>query len=109
VERETTVARQRAQNAQTAIMEKLKDITTAENTGTTTRKHKTTVEEMSNAIGDRPSDLASSDDDQDGDDKEDDEDDTMLGKLSVDDEPGWVMGSISNTVRHHMESFWRSR
>jgi hypothetical protein len=33
-----------------------------------------------------------------------DEEDTELGKLSEDNEPGWVMGAISRTVRHCMES-----
>jgi len=59
---------------------------------------------MLNAIGDSLSDLASSDDEQDGEDEEDDEEDTELGKLSDDDEPGWVMGTITKTVQHRMES-----
>jgi hypothetical protein len=59
---------------------------------------------MLNAIGDNLSNLATSDDEQDGDDEEDEEDDTELGKLS-DDEPGWVMGTISKTVQHRIESF----
>ena len=48
--------------------------------------------------------LACSDDEVDGKD-EADEEDTDLGKLSKDDEPGWVMGTISNTVQYCMESF----
>ena len=91
--------RKRVQYAETAIMEELKDMTTA------TEKPEKTFAEMLNAIGDSLSDLASSDDEQDGEDEEDDEEDTELGKLSDDDEPGWVMGTISKTVQHHMESF----
>jgi len=60
---------------------------------------------MLNAIRDSLSDLASSDDEHDGEDEEDDEEDTELGKLSDDDEPGWVMGTITKTVQHRMESF----
>jgi hypothetical protein len=60
---------------------------------------------MLNAIRDSLSNLASSDDEQDGEDEEDDEEDTELGKLSDDDEPGWVMGTITKTVQHRMESF----
>ena len=62
---------------------------------------------MLNAIGDSVSDLASSKGEQAGEDKDDDEDDTGLGKLTGDDEPGWVMGTISKTVRHHMKGFWQ--
>jgi hypothetical protein len=61
-------------------------------------------EGMLNAIGDWRSDLASSDVEQDGEDEEDNEQDTELGKLSDDDESGWVMGTISKTVQHRMES-----
>jgi hypothetical protein len=99
VERETAVARKRVEDAETAIMQELQDMTTA------TGKPEMMFKEMLNAIGDSLSDLASSDDEQDGEDEEDNEEDTELGKLSDDDEPGWVMGTISKTVQHHMESF----
>jgi hypothetical protein len=85
-------------------MQELKDMTTAESAGGTTRKPATTFEELMNTIGDSLSDLAPSDNQQDGEDKEDEEEDTELGKLS-DDEPGWVMGTISKNVQHRMESF----
>jgi len=101
VERETAVARKRVQDAETAIMQ---DMTTAETGGTTTGMPETTFEEMLNAIGDSVSDLASSDDEQDGEDEEDDEEDTELGKPSDDDEPGWVIGTITKTVQHCMQS-----
>jgi hypothetical protein len=102
VERETAVAIQRVQDAETTMMQ---DVTTAENRGTTTGKPETTLDEMLNAIGDSLSDLASLDNKQDGEDMEDNEDDTELGKLSDDDEPGWVMVTITKTVQHSIERF----
>jgi len=69
-----------------------------------TRQPDQIVEEMLNAIGDSPSNLASSDDREDGEAKQDEED-TELGKRSEDDEHSWVMGTISKTVQHHMKSF----
>jgi hypothetical protein len=102
VDRETAVARKCVQDAETAIMQ---DMTTAENECATTGKPETMFEEMLNAIGDSLSDFASSDNEQDGEDEEDDEEDTELGKLSDDDEPGWVMSTITKTVQHRMESF----
>jgi len=60
---------------------------------------------MLNAIGDSLSDLASSQDEEDGEDKDDDGEDTGQGKLSDDDEAGWVMGTISKAVQHHRESY----
>jgi len=54
------------------------------------------------AIGESLSDLASSDDGEDG---EDEDEETAQGKLSEDDEPGWVMGTITKTVQPRMESF----
>jgi len=54
------------------------------------------------AIRNSLSDLVNS---EDGEDREDeDEKKTEQGKLSEDDEPGWVMGTISKTVKQHMES-----
>jgi len=64
---------------------------------------------MVNAIRDSLSNLASSDDEQDGEDEEYDDEDTVLSKLSDDDEPGWVMGTISKTVQHRLESFRQKR
>jgi hypothetical protein len=104
VERETAVARKLVQDPETAIMQQLNDMTTAESAGMTTRKAKTMIEEMLNTIRDSLSDLATSDDKRDGEDEEDEEEDTELGKLS-DDEPGWVMDTISRKVPHRMESF----
>jgi len=105
VERETAVARKQVQDAATAIMQELHDMTTADNTGATTRKPDTISEKMLNATRPSWSDVASSDDEQSGEDEEDDEVDTELGKLSDDEETGWVMATISKTVQHCMESF----
>jgi len=58
---------------------------------------------MLNAIADSLSDLASSDDGEHGEDKDHDEEDPELGMLSEDDEPSWVVGTISNTVQHRTE------
>jgi len=55
------------------------------------------------AVGDSLSDLASSDDGEDGEDQDDEE--TEQGKLSEDDELGWVMGTITKTVQQRMERF----
>jgi hypothetical protein len=53
-----------------------------------------TFGETWNAISDILSDLASSDNEDNGEDQED-EIATALGKLSTDDKPCWVMGTIS--------------
>jgi hypothetical protein len=85
VERETAGKRKRVQDAEAAIMQERKDMTTSENTGATTSKPKTTFEEMLNAVGDSRGDLVSSDDEHDGGDEEYHDQDTELGKLSDDD------------------------
>jgi len=105
VVREPAVGRQRVPDAEAAIMHDVSDMTTAERMGATTRKPETRFEEMLNAIADSLSDLASPDNEQDREDQEDDEDDTVLSKLSDDDDPGWVMGTMSESVQHHVESF----
>ena len=102
MKRKTAVARKQVQDAQTAIVQ---GDTTAPNGGATTGTPATTFEELLNAIGDSLSDLASCDDEQDGEDEEDDEEEIELGKLSDDDELGWVMGTITKTAQHHMKSF----
>jgi len=77
-------------------------MTRAEIAGLTPREPEKTFEEMMAAIGGSLSDLARSDDGEDG---EDEDEETELGKLSEDDEPGRVMGTISKTVQQRMESF----
>jgi len=61
--------------------------------GLTKGEPEKTFQEMMVAIGDSLSDLASSDDGEDEEDEDDEE--TEQGQLSEDDEPGWVMGTIT--------------
>jgi len=103
VDRETSVARKGVEDTETAIEQEQEDMGNAEKAGLTTTKPVTTFEEMLNAIGVSLSDLASSEDREDGEVENDDDDDPDLGRLSVDDEPSWVMGTIPKTVQHRME------
>jgi len=105
VDRETSVARKRVQDAETAIIQEQEHMRNVEKARSTTTQPETTSEEMLNAIGDSVSDLARSEDEEDVEDKDDDEEDTVLGKLCEDDQPGWVMDTISKTVQHRMQSF----
>jgi len=84
-------------------------MSTAENAAAPTRKPEKSFNEMLNAIGDSSSNLVCSNDEQDGEDEEHDEEDTELGKLTDNDEPGWVMGTISKTGQHCMERFRRKQ
>ena len=104
MDRHTTVARKRVQDAETVIMQEQENMRNVANTQSTITKSETTFEEMLNAMGDTLSDLASSDNQEEGEDK-DDEEDAEFGKLSEDNEPGWVMGTITKTVQHRRESF----
>jgi len=103
VDRETAVARKQVEDAETAIEQKQDDMRNAENAGLTASKPETTFKQMMNAIGDSLSDLACCDHWEDGDDEDDDEADPAGGKLSEDDEPGWVMGTIPKPVQYRME------
>jgi len=103
VERETAGARKRVEEAEAAVQQEQHDMTHAEITRLTSREPEKTFEEMLLAIGDSLSDLASSDNGEDGDDEDDEE--TEQGKLSEDDEPGWVMHTINKTVQQCMERF----
>jgi hypothetical protein len=67
------------------------------------RKPEKMFEEMLVAIGDSLSHLAYSDNGEDGEDEDDEQ--TDQGKWSEDDEPGWVMAKITNTVQHRMKRF----
>jgi len=103
VKRETAGARKRVEAAEAAVQQEQDDMTHGEIAGLRSREPEKTFEEMLVAIGDSVSDLASSDNGEDGDDEDDEE--TKQGNLSEDDEPGWVMGTITKTVQQRMERF----
>jgi hypothetical protein len=102
VERETAGARKRVEDVEATVQQGQDDMTHAEIAGFSSREHKKTSEEMLVAIGDSLSDLASSDDGEDGEDEDDEE--TEQGNLS-EDEPGWVMGTITKTLQQRMDRF----
>jgi len=103
VERETAGARKRVEDAEAAVQQEQDNMTHAEIVGLTSREPKETFEGMLVAIRDSLSDLASSNDGENGEDEHDEE--TEQGKLSKDDEPGWVMGTITKTVQQRMKRF----
>jgi hypothetical protein len=61
-----------------------------------------TFQDMMVAIAESLSDLASSDD---GEDKEDEDAETEQSQLSEDEEPSWVMGTITKPVQQLLERF----
>jgi len=100
---ETAGARKRDEDAEAAVQQEKDDMTHAKLPGMTFRTPEKMFQEMLIAIGDSLSDLASSNDGEDGEDEDDEE--PEQGKLSEDDKPGWVMGTISKTVQQCMERF----
>jgi hypothetical protein len=60
-------------------------------------------------ISGRLSNLQCSNEEQDAKAEEDDEEDTELGKISGDNEPGWVMSTNSKIVTHHIASIWQKK
>jgi hypothetical protein len=82
-------------------------MTHAEIVGLMSREQKKSFEEMLVATGDCLSYLATSDTGEDWKDEHNEE--TEQGKLSGDDEPGWVMGTITKIVQQCMERFWRKK
>jgi hypothetical protein len=96
IERETSGARKRVEDAEAAVGQEQDDMTDAELAGLTSRVPEKRFEKMLAAIGDSLSDLSSSDDGEDSEDEDDEE--TEQRKLSEYDEPGWVMGTMTKTV-----------
>jgi len=103
VERETAGARKRVEDAEATVQQEQDDMTQAAIAELTSREPEKTVEEMLVAIRDILSDLASSDDEDDG--EGEDAEETEQGNLSEDDEPGWVMGTITKRFQQRMERF----
>ena len=107
MERETAVAREQFEAVETAMMKRQEDISNVEQAGSTSRNCDKISEQMQNAIRDSLSNHATFEAVEDGDD-EDVDDDTPQGKLSEDDEPGTVMGTISNMVHCRMERLFQT-
>ena len=103
VERETTGASKWVEDAEPAVQQEQKDMQNAENAGLTNWEPDKTFQELMVAIRDSRRDLASSNNGEDGEDEDDEE--TEQGKRSKDDEPGWVIGTITKVVQQCMERF----
>jgi len=104
VERETAVETKGVKVAETVIRQEQKDMKSAENTGLSITQPEKLIEEMMIAIGESLCDLASSDNEENWEDEDDE--DTELGKLSEDNEPGWVVATISKMGQQRMERYW---
>jgi DNA-directed RNA polymerase specialized sigma subunit len=101
VERETARARKQVEDTVAAVQQEQDDMTRDEIAQVTARDPGKTFEAMLVATTESLSDLASSGDGEDGEDEDDEE--TEQGKQSEDDEPGWVMGTITKTVQQRTE------
>ena len=76
--------------------------------GLTTRKPRTTFEEILNGNGNSLRTIPSSDNGEDSKDEDDDEEDTKLGQVSQNDELYWVLGTVFRNVQHCMKKFRQS-
>jgi len=103
VQRDTVRARKRVEDAEATGQREKDEMTQAEIAGLRSTEPEKTFEEMLVPLRDSLSDLASSDDGEDGEDEDDEE--TEQGKLSEDDEPSCVVGTMAKTVQQHIETF----
>jgi hypothetical protein len=109
VHRKPTVERQEVDDAETTNNWRLENMRMAGKAGLKMRKPEKTFQDLCYPIGDSRSNRTSADDEEAVKNKEDYEEDTIVGKLSQDDEPGWVIGTISKMVHCASESCSRSR
>jgi hypothetical protein len=80
------------------IKQEQEDMRYAELAELTTRKTKKKFQDVLNAIGDSLTNRTSSDNAKNPEDVEDNDTHTVLGNLSDDGKPGWVMGRITGPV-----------
>jgi len=103
VQRETAGASKWVEDTEAAIKQVQEDTRTADIAGLMTRESDKMFQEIIVTIRDCLSDLARSDDGEDG--EAEDDERTEQGKLCEDDEPCWVIGTISKMVSQRMERF----
>jgi len=103
IERETAAASKWVEDAEAAVQQGQDDTTNAENAGLTNTEPTETFQEMMVPIWDSLSDHSSSNNGEDGEVEDDKE--TEQGERSEDNQPGWVMGTITKTVQHQMGRF----
>jgi hypothetical protein len=103
MERESTLARKRVQDAEIAMMQEQEHMGNVQKGRWTNAKPETTFDVMLNAIGDNLlSNRPSSDDEEAGEKKDDDKEEAAHGQLSEHAEPGWELGPISKQIQHCM-------
>lgn len=101
------MARKQNQQAETPIKPEQKDMRNADMVGLKTRKPKTIFHKILNEFGDSKRDLPGLENREDGECSDEDEDDIVMCKLSEDDRPCQVLGTISRTIPHHLHRFQR--
>jgi len=106
VNQETAVAKKQVEDSETPIQQEQDDMRSADIVGLTARKSEETYEGLLNAIGDSLSDIGCFDDGEDGEDEDNYEENSEPRKLGEDDDPRWVMSTITKTVQHCMEMLW---
>jgi hypothetical protein len=100
---DTAGARIQVEDAHAAVRKELEDTETTENVGLTTTEPEKMCPEMMVAIRGSLSHIASLNHGEDGEDEDDA--DTEQDKISENDKPGWVMGTVAKRVKLHMERF----
>jgi hypothetical protein len=99
----STGARKRVEDTEATVQQEQEDMKNPGNAVLKNREPEKTFWEMMLAMGHRLSVLGSSDDEEDR--EHDNDKETEQGKLSEDDEPSWVMDTITKTVKNPMERF----
>jgi hypothetical protein len=102
-----TGAKKRVEDTEAGVQQEQDDMTHAEIGILTSRVPKKTLEKMLVAIGDSLSDLVCSDHWEDG--EAEDGGEPEQGKLSDEEQPGWVMDAITKTLQLRIKRFWQKQ
>jgi len=97
----------RVEDTEAGVQQDQEDTRKAGNVELTIREPNQTFPEVMVAIEDSLSNHASSNDGENREDEVDEE--TEQGQLSKDDEPGWVVGTMSKTIQQRVKRFWQKQ